>query len=202
MSNGLLEGPLTSPTSRSSFDRIAIKLRALPIYQERNTTGHSMYNSALVKFAEYLSDGFESDIDADIDAILAAANVTETEKSSLIKSRIGQGAFGQKLVSYWNGCAVTGFKDTNLFVASHIKPWCASNNAERLDLFNGLLLAPKLDKAFDAGLITFDAEGHIKVSPLFSEPEKLGITLEMGVELTPQHEKFMDFHRTFVYRAT
>ena len=69
-------------------------------------------------------------------------NVTETEKSSLIKSRISRAR--QKLVSYWNGCAVTGFKDTNLLVASHIKPWCASNNAERLDLFNGLLLAPNL----------------------------------------------------------
>ena len=200
--NGLLDGPLTSLTSRSSFEAIAFKIRTLPIYQERNERGHSMYNSALSKFSEYLSEGYESDIESDIDSILSTVDISETEKSNLVKSRIGQGCFRQKLVAYWKECAVTGFKDTNLLVASHIKPWRTSNNTERLDQFNGLLLIPNLDKAFDSGLITFDAEGHIKLSPLLTEPEKLGITLKMRVSLVSQHEPFMTFHRTMVYRAT
>lgn len=202
MDNGLLEGPLTSLTSRFYFEKIALKIRALPIYQERNERGHNMYNSALAKFAEYLSEGYESDIESDIDSILVTTAVGETEKSNLVKSRIGQGIFRQKLVAYWNECAVTGFKDINLLVASHIKPWHASNNTERLDPFNGLLLVPNFDKAFDAGFITFDTEGLIKISPLLSEPEKLGITLQMRVSLAPQHAPFMVFHRTVVFRAT
>jgi len=199
--SGLLQGPLSSLTSRSAFDRIAAKIRALPTYKKRNKTGHSMYNSALVKFAEYLADGYDNDIESDIDSILAASGVGETEKSNLIKLRIGQGAFRQKLVAYWKGCAVTGFKDTNLLVASHIKPWRASDNAERLDPFNGLLLVPNLDKVFDAGLITFKEGGDITISPLLTEPDKLAVSAKMRVELEPKHQAFMTFHRTVVFRA-
>ncbi len=106
------------------------------------------------------------------------------------------------MVAYWNGCAVTGFKDTSLLVASHIKPWCASSNTERLDQFNGLLLIPNLDKAFDAGYITFTSEGYIVISPLLTEPEKLGIRCQMKVNLAAQHLPFLDFHRSEVFRAT
>ena len=86
-------------------------------------------------------------------------------------------------------------------MASHIKPWRLSNNSERLNGFNGLLLTPNLDKVFDSGLITFDAAGHIKVSPRFKDFAKLGITTEMKVELLPEHELFMTFHRANVFHS-
>ncbi|MCY1360438.1 HNH endonuclease [compost metagenome] len=160
-----------------------------------------MYSSALLKFSEYLSEGYSNDIEADIDSILGNTALDETEKISLVKSRIGQGAFRQKLVAHWNGCAVTGFRDVGLLVASHIKPWCVSSNAERLNPFNGLLLTPNLDKAFDAGYITFAPDGNIKISPLLAEPEKLGINLQMRVSLSSQHAPFMEFHCAEVFRA-
>ena len=47
-----MDGPLTSILSHSRFEAIAIRLRELPIYQERNERGHNMYNSALNKYAE------------------------------------------------------------------------------------------------------------------------------------------------------
>jgi len=131
--NGLLEGLLTSITSRSRFETVSSKICALPIYQERNERGHNMYGSALSQFAEYLSEGYESDVESDIDSILENPELGDTERSNLVKSRIGQGTFRQKVLAYWKGCSVTGFKDTNLLVASHIKPWRASNNSERLD---------------------------------------------------------------------
>jgi putative restriction endonuclease len=199
---GFMEGPLTSLISRSRFEAVALQLRSLPIYQEQNERGHNMYNAALNKFDEYLSEGYDGDIEADIDFIIENPALYETKKSNLVKSRIGQGTFRQKLLSYWTACAVTGFKGISLLVASHIKPWRASSNAERMDTYNGLLLVPNLDKAFDAGLITFEANGHIKISPLLTEPEKLGITSSMVVPLSPLHEPFMNFHRTVVYRAT
>ena len=199
---GIMDGPLTSILSHSRFEAIAINLRNLPIYQERNDRGHNMYNSALNKYAEYLLEGFDSDIESDIEEILSQDNVTDTERATLLKTRIGQGNFRQKLISLWGGCAVTGYKDTAMLVASHIKPWSASSNAERLDGYNGLLLLPTLDKAFDSGLISFGQAGNILISPLLQDPEKLGITELMEVNLKSEHQVYMEFHRGSVFRNT
>ena len=199
---GIMDGPLTSVLSHSRFEAIAISLRELPIYQERNERGHNMYNSALNKYAEYLLEGFDSDIETDVEEILSKDNITDTEKATLLKTRIGQGNFRQKLISIWGGCAVTGYKDATMLVASHIKPWRASSNIERLDGYNGLLLLPTLDKAFDAGLISFDETGKIMISPLLQAPEELGITDSMAVKLKNEHQVYMEFHRNSVYRNT
>ncbi|CAA0120406.1 HNH endonuclease [Zhongshania aliphaticivorans] len=197
---GILDGPLTSILSHSRFESIVISLRKLPIYQERNERGHNMYSSALNKYAEYLQEGFDSDIEADVEAILSQDSVTDTEKATLLKTRIGQGNFRQKLISLWGGCAVTGYKDTSMLVASHIKPWRASSNTERLDGYNGLLLLPTLDKAFDSGLVSFGETGNILISPLLQEPENLVITESMSVNLKSEHQVYMEFHRDSVFR--
>jgi predicted restriction endonuclease len=160
-----------------------------------------MYSSALLKFSEYLSEGYYSDVESDIDEILNATDIGKTEKSSLIKSRIGQGVFRQKLVDYWNCCAISGFKDVSLLVASHIKPWRGSSNSERLNPFNGLLLTPNLDKAFDKGYITLSPAGNLEISPLLTDPEVLGIHPKMRITLAPEHESFLAFHRREVFRA-
>jgi hypothetical protein len=199
--NGLLEGPLTTIRSRTQFESIAKQIRELPIFHERNERGHHMYSSALLKYAEYLAEGFDSDIESDIETIISDPSISSTEKSSLIKARIGQGTFRQRLIGLWGGCSVTAFKDSNLLVASHIKPWRASSNAERLDKFNGLLLIPNLDRAFDAGLVTFEKDGAIRVSPQMSEPGKLGIEQKLRVALKPENEIYMEFHRAKVFRC-
>ena len=200
MDNGLLEGPLTTIRSRTQFESIAKQVRELPIFHERNERGHYMYSSALLKYAEYLSEGFDNDIESDIETIISDPSISSTEKSSLVKARIGQGTFRQRLIGLWGGCSVTGFKDSNLLVASHIKPWRASSNAERLDKFNGLLLIPNLDRAFDAGFVTFEENGTIRISPQMSEPEKLGIAPGLSVSLKPENEIYMAFHRAEVFR--
>lgn len=199
---GLIEGPLTSIQSHGRFQSIASQLRNLPIYLERNERGHNMYNSALNKYAEYLSESFDNDVESDIDDILEQTTVPKTEKSNLLKTRIGQGAFRQRLIAYWQGCAVTGYNDTALLVASHIKPWRAAKNLERLDHFNGLLLLPTLDKAFDTGLISFTNEGDILISALLVEPEILGINTQMHIHLQDEHRVYMQYHREHVYRST
>jgi hypothetical protein len=199
--SNFLAGPLDALTSASAFKAVDSKLRQLPVFNEWNTTGHHMYSSALARFQEYLIDGHKNDIEADVDSIFDDSSLSETERKNLVKSRIGQGIFRQRLLSHWKQCAVTGFGDTALLIASHIKPWRDSNNADRLDGFNGLLLTPNLDKAFDSGLITFETDGHIVISPLFKDFEKLGINLAMKVVLSPQHEPFMAFHRTNVFHA-
>ncbi len=199
---GLIEGPLTGVTSKSAFDAISLGVQKLPIFVERNERGHNMYSSALAKFAEYLSEGYENDVEGDVESIVSSSSLGATEKSNLVKARIGQGVFRQKLIAYWGACAVTGFKETGLLVASHIKPWSASSDAERLDPFNGLLLIPNLDRAFDAGYITFSESGKIQLSPLLSEPNKLGIEAGMEIVLSPKHQSFLKFHREEVFRAS
>lgn len=202
IAGGLIEGPLTSIRSHSRFEAIASKIRKLPIYIERNKRGHSMYNSALVKYSEFLAEGFDSDIEDDIDNIITNKHITNTEKSSLLKARIGQGIFRQKLIAYWKGCAVTRYKDSSLLVASHIKPWRAATDYERLDPFNGLLLLPTLDRAFDAGLITFEETGAIKISPLLLDAKTLGINAAMKIIPDSKHLPYLSFHREKVFRAT
>lgn len=202
INSGIMDGPLTSIFSHSRFEATATRLRDLPVYQERNERGHSMYNSALNKYAEYLLEVFCSDIDKDIEEILSNNDFTNTEKSTLLKARIGQGRFRKKLILIWGGCAVTGYKDASLLVASHIKPWRASSNFERLDGYNGLLLLPNLDKAFDSGLISFDEAGRIMISPLLRAPDQLGVSDSMVIELENEHQEYMSFHRAYVYRNT
>ncbi len=201
MENGITDGPLTAFRSKAAFFEVSQKIHTLDIFKQRNSRGHHMYSSALTKYTEYLSEGYGSDLEEDIDAILADPHLSSTERMSLVKSRVGQGLFRQKLLVHWKACAVTGFNDTNLLIASHIKPWRSSDNSERLNPFNGLLLTPNLDRAFDGGLITFRQDGPILISPLLSEPDKLGISGSMRIEIKERHQSFMQFHRDIVFRA-
>ena len=122
-------------------------------------------------------------------------DLPETERESIIQSRIGQGAFRSGLINYWGKCAVTGCSLTKLLRASHIKPWRDSDNAERLDTYNGLLLIPNLDSAFDLGYISFDNEGKIIISDKLSENDwnELGIHPKMNLRKIEQnHIKYLD----------
>lgn len=90
------------------------------------------------------------------------ATLTPTQRETLIQARLGQGQFRDCLMSVWKcKCAVTGVDVPALLRASHIKPWRLSDNSERLDPENGLLLVANLDAAFDAGLLSFSDEGKI-----------------------------------------
>ena len=199
MEHKLVAGPLTSFNSEAAFREVASQIRALEIFQQRNGRGRNMYSSALNKFAEYLTEGHGNDVASDVDAILKNDDLSKTERVDLVMSRIGQGAFRQKVLTSWQACAVTGYRDTSLLVASHIKPWRDCTSAERLNPYNGLLLTPNLDKVFDTGLVTFSKRGPIAISPLLTDPEKLGIKPAMRVELTAQHEPFISFHRDTIF---
>jgi hypothetical protein len=129
------------------------------------------------------------------------ATPIQTVKERLQQTRIGQDRFRHSLIQLWNGrCAVTGFSDQRLLRASHIKPWRACNNQERLDPFNGLLLTPNLDAAFDQGLITFNTQGGIEIAKNF-KAQALGITHMMSITLHTRHEKYFRYHRKHVYQG-
>lgn len=136
----------------------------------------------------------------------ALGTLPATERQSLVLSRVGQGEFRAQLVSYWNGCAVTGADCISLLKASHIKPWRKSNNKERLDVFNGLLLSPNIDAAFDTGYITFDSQGKILLSKAITGAPafQLHINAKLRINqklLRPEHEVYLEYHRREVFRG-
>ena len=108
----------------------------------------------------------------------------------------------QTFLSYWKSCAVTGVASEPMLRASHIKPWRLSSNTERLDRYNGLLLIPTLDHAFDRGFISFTDDGRILVSGSLSNTDKqrLGISESMKLRaVTERHQKYLAFHRTHIF---
>lgn len=131
-------------------------------------------------------------------------DLPETERNSIVCSRIGQGEFRTNLIKYWGKCAVTGCESIEVLKASHIKPWRISSNIERLDKFNGLLLVPNLDSAFDNGLISFGNEGKIIISKLlnYNDRNKLGIYSELFLEkIETHHIKYLEYHRQNVFKT-
>jgi putative restriction endonuclease len=126
-----------------------------------------------------------------------------TEAERLIIQRVGQDIFREALLSYWGGqCAVTGVADPRLLRASHIKPWAkCETDAERLDVYNGLLLAAHLDAAFDAGLISFGDDGAMLFSPEFAPEDRdtLGIHDHLALRrVGGRHLPNLAWHRTFL----
>jgi predicted restriction endonuclease len=130
-------------------------------------------------------------------------NLPASEREAIVKARIGQGRFRQSLIDYWASCAVTGCLEAALLRASHIKPWAVASLAERLSLYNGLLLSPAIDACFDAGYVTFDDEGRILISKGLRAEDAgvLGIHSEMRLRrIAPEHRQYLAFHREHVFK--
>lgn len=129
-----------------------------------------------------------------------------TEAERLVVQRVGQDLFRRALLDYWRGrCCVTGLAVPELLRASHIKPWavCDSDD-ERLDVFNGLLLAPHLDALFDGGWVTFDEAGELLVSRTLPQTALALFGLQPSLRadyLTSQHLRYLAFHRAEVFRS-
>lgn len=127
-----------------------------------------------------------------------------TEAERLVVQRVGQNLFRDGLLDLWEGrCGVTGLAVTTLLRASHIKPWAdCESDAERLDVYNGLLLAPHLDAAFDRGFITVQDDGAITVSTALDEPARaiLGLKHPLRVRsIAEGHRSYLPWHRERVF---
>lgn len=134
----------------------------------------------------------------------AAILPRSTEAERMVVQRVGQNIFRAGLLEYWEGrCAVTGLAVPELLRASHIKPWAdCTSDAERLDVFNGLLLAPHLDAAFDCGFITVADAGAVVVSDELGETARslLGLATPQRVTaLAPGHRVYLYWHREYVF---
>lgn len=120
-----------------------------------------------------------------------------TEAERLVVQRIGQDIFRDRLMDYWQGrCPLTGISDPALLRASHIIPWVdCENDAERLDVHNGLLLSALWDAAFDRALVTFDDQGRPEFSPSLSEQARIELRWNAPIPLTDKHRRRLSHHR-------
>jgi HNH endonuclease len=135
---------------------------------------------------------------------LAGASLPTTEKEQLVKARRGQGLFRLRVEAIEAKCRLTHTTDKRFLVASHMKPWRLSDNTEKLDGNNGLLLAPHVDCLFDKGWISFSDEGAI----LYAAEDIKSLMTQWGLDsrsnvghFNKRQREYLAFHRENVYRA-
>lgn len=139
------------------------------------------------------------------DSIVHDEGIDTTTRQQLTKARRGQGLFRKRVFEVEPVCRITGIDKPNLLIASHVKPWRACGTAaERLDGFNGLMLAPHADFLFDRGLIGFEDNGHAIFSSKLSmsDAHKLGLNQSANSAPQPIHAKsraYFDHHRRNVF---
>ncbi len=121
-----------------------------------------------------------------------------TERSGLVTSRVGQGAYRKSILHRWSyRCAVTEYSDTRILIASHIQPWKDSTDEQRLDVDNGILLSPDYDALFDKHLISFESSGKIVLGKEIRESsfETLGLSgKEKILSLTSGNKEYLEKH--------
>lgn len=133
-----------------------------------------------------------------------------TAQPKLVMTRLYQSFFRRAVLSsYGSACCMCGIDFPQLLVASHIKPWAASEET-RTDPENGLCLCVLHDKAYDRGLMTVSADCEIFVSSLIikSKVHFVGTSLaafdkqkiHLPLRFAPQSE-YLEWHKNNVFKA-
>ena len=131
-----------------------------------------------------------------------------SEEKRLIKQRINQDSFRNRLLAnYDQQCCLSHVSTTQLLLASHIVPW-SKDEKKRLDPRNGLLLNAYLDRAFDKGIITVDADDFtVRISDKMKDEKALDylnafrgrrITLPKNESVWPEKEN-LQYHNDVLF---
>jgi len=130
------------------------------------------------------------------------SDIDTTDKQQLIRARRGLGAFRSNLENFESSCRVTGLLDRRHLRACHIKPWSISEDAERLDGCNGLLLSPHVAHLFARGYISFADSGEVLASEHLNPAvlQAWGLTLPVNVgTFLPRQRAYLDYHRREIF---
>ncbi|CAM3665628.1 MULTISPECIES: HNH endonuclease [Yersinia] len=182
----------------------------------QNGNGNEMYLSKIshelghlllkiCKSASLIQQNNASDyqeIEKDITEIKARRISDSTTTEKLIQARVGQGLFRQDVLKHYPECPVTGVSMLELLRASHIKPWRHCTDEERLDPYNGLMLAAHVDVLFDKGFISFSGQGEMLIGdkPLINEMiEKLNIKTDVKIKVSDKSIKYLKWHRDVLF---
>lgn len=202
-SKNIIDLNIYSKTDVDEVIKIKQRYFSFDEFYNRNIKGNRMYSRSLDLYIEFLEsyNGIPGKIIApEIERVITNPALTTTEKQSIILSRRGQGQYRENLVKLWRKCSITGYSDVRLLVASHIKPWSISDNSERIDKYNGLLLLPTYDKLFDLGFIGFNEKGSINISKELKDPDILQINEKTKINIQRNHIKFLEYHLEHVFK--
>lgn len=181
----------------------------LSIFRHRDRLGATYYLFRPFLDSHFSNRGGRIRADEEERRIRNNKSISKTQRDQLIRARVGQGRFRAKLLTEWPMCMMTEIDDLMMLVASHIKPWAASNNRERLDPNNGLVLSPTFDRLFDKGLISFKRKGLNRAEVMLSDhlstenARKIGIInrREFHIQNMDKKEKYMRYHRKQIFRS-
>lgn len=128
--------------------------------------------------------------------------LTGIEKEIITKYRVGQTNFRNSLLFHQRKCKICGLSNENFLIASHIKPWSASNEFEKVDVHNGFLLCPHHDKLFDDGYISFKDNGEILISSLLDQADQLlmNVNPKLKIKLNNENLKYLKYHRKNIFK--
>jgi hypothetical protein len=130
-------------------------------------------------------------------------DIGPTEIERLSKARRGQNVFRENVREIEKQCRITGVDDPLMLIASHIKPWRVCSDVEKLDGYNGLLLAPHVDHLFDNGYISLEDDGEILVTATL-DPQILrawGMHVPVNVgRFHDRHKGYLAYHRLHVFQ--
>ena len=137
-------------------------------------------------------------------AIQGRTDIGATQKAQMVLARRGQGIFRANVRLNEKACRVTGVTDQRFLIASHIKPWRLSDDREKLDGCNGLLLSPHIDRLFDKGYISFDDDGSILKSAKMPDEvwrcwQLIGKN-DVGA-FNDAQKAYLTYHRASIFKA-
>jgi putative restriction endonuclease len=160
----------------------------------------------VLQITDELAPTIDEDLDDSIQYEIFAKGIQgDLEKVQLTKARRGQGIFRTNVRLIEHRCRLTGVDNIKHLRASHIKPWKASSDSEKIDGHNGLLLSPHVDHLFDRGFITFRNSGDLLISKELSSAvlDKWSLnSIENVGEFNSKQSEYLDFHREVVFRAS
>lgn len=146
------------------ISKIVIKKIRMP--ENYNYFFKLKFNTADIKYFDHNSNFLVKRVLEDLDKKYLKNSLIYKR---LVEARIGQGYFRDQILNRMNYCIITGTK--NILEASHIKPWTKSNDEEKIDCYNGIMLSPNCHKLFDKGFFCFLDNGSIKISNKISKNE-------------------------------
>lgn len=128
-------------------------------------------------------------------------------KKEISNARYGQGKYREQLLEQCRFCPFTMISDERLLIASHIKPWAAASETEKIDPYNGYMLSPLYDKLFDKGFITFTDKRHVILSEFISPYtwKQIGLKNDSFISSLPMDEKrveYLRFHHKSVFKGS
>jgi putative restriction endonuclease len=158
----------------------------------------------LTELVRDLEDPRDSEFDDVIQLEISSRQLEgDLEKVQIVKARRGQGLFKANVRLYEHECRVTHVDKIRHLRASHIKPWSHSNDNEKLEGANGLLLAPHVDHLFDRGFISFANDGDVlvsrKLNPVVLDRWAISIPMNVG-RFRPRQLEFLEYHRDEIYQ--